>query len=177
MVVGLLFGTVGRIAMAALDTAGMIIAIQSGLGSAQLFNPSMASQGSVVGAGLSISGVVLLFALNLHHLLILGVLESYRLFPLGAIPLSGDMAEAVTRAVSASFALGVALAGPFLAITLILYAGMGVLTRLMPQMQVFLLALPAQILISLALLAVCFGAILTTWAAAFAATIRSFLGG
>lgn len=177
VLIGLLVGTIARVFMMALDTAGMVISIQSGLGSAQIFNPSLAAQGSLIGAMLSVAGIVFLFATNLHHLLILGVVESYRLFPAGAIPDTGSMAEVMVRAVAASFALGVALAGPFIAVTLLIYAGMGVLTRLMPQMHVFLIALPLQILISLVILGVSGGAILTVWAERFAAAVGGFLGG
>ncbi len=175
--VGLLFGTIARVLFAALDTAGMVISIHSGLSAAQVFNPALASQGSLIGAALTLSGIVMMFALNLHHLLILGIVESYTLFPVGAALELGDAADAVLRAVSASFALGVALAGPFIVVTLLVYAGMGVLTRLMPQMHVFIVVLPVQILISMAVLGVSVGAILTIWADAFADGIRGLFGG
>ena len=54
VLIGVFIGTVMRILMLALETAGMIISMMSGLGNAQLFNPSMATQGSLVGAFLSI---------------------------------------------------------------------------------------------------------------------------
>jgi flagellar biosynthetic protein FliR len=148
-IVGLFFGTLARVFMIALDTAGMIISTTSGLGNAQLFNPSLATQGSLVGAFLSVTGVVLLLSVNMHHLLIMGIVQSYELFPMGSIPDAGSMAQFMSKAVSKSFEIGVKLSAPFLVLTLLIYAGMGVLTRLMPQIQVFILALPIQILISL----------------------------
>ena len=155
-IVGLFFGTLARVFMIALDTAGMIISTTSGLGNAQLFNPSLASQGSLVGAFLSVTGVVLLLSVNMHHLLIMGIVQSYELFPMGSIPDAGSMAQFMGKAISKSFEIGVKLAAPFLVLTLLIYAGMGVLTRLMPQIQVFILALPIQILISLAALMIVF---------------------
>ena len=61
-VVGIFIGTVARIFMIALDVAGLIIATTSGLANAQVFNPALASQGSIVSAFLSMTGVVLLFS-------------------------------------------------------------------------------------------------------------------
>src|SRR5690606_34345136 len=116
---------------------------------AQIFNPSMATQGSIVGAFMSITGVVLMFSLNLHHLLIYGLVESYRLFPLGGIPDAGSMAELITRAVSSAFYVGFQIAMPFVVVALLIYIAMGVLARVMPQIQVFILALPLQITLSL----------------------------
>ena len=162
-IIGLFFGTIARILMMALDTAGMVVSIQSGLGNAQIFNPAAATQGSIMGAFLSVLGVVLLFAVNMHHLLFQGLIESYALFPIGAIPDAGSMAELISRAVSASFLVGVKIATPFIAMTLLIYVGMGVLSRLMPQVQVFLLAIPMQILLSVTALMLVLGAAMVFW--------------
>ncbi len=151
-VIGILFGTLARIFITALDTAGMIISLESGLGNAQLFNPALSSQGSLMGAFLSVTGVMLLFATNLHHLLIAGIFETYNLFPIGGFPDTGSMAELVSKAVAISFAIGVQIGAPFIMVTLLIYVGVGVLSRLMPQVQVFLLALPVQIMLSLILI-------------------------
>lgn len=174
-IVGLLFGTLARILMMALDTAGMVISTSSGLSNAQMFNPSLATQGSLMGAFLSVTGVVVLFTLNLHHLLITGVVESYSLFPVGSIPDPGSMAQLTAHTVSESFSIGVKMAAPFLVLTLLIYIGMGVLSRLMPQIQVFLLALPLQILLSIVMLMMTLSAIFFYWASQFEQGMVFFL--
>jgi len=176
-IIGLFIGTIARILIIALDTAGMVISLASGLGNAQLFNPAFSTQGSLVGAFLSVTGVVLIFATNLHHLLFFGLMDSYNMFPIGAIPDSGDMAEMVAVTLSKSFMVGVQIASPFLIVSMLLYIGMGVLTRLMPQIQVFLLALPMQILLAL----VTFSFVLSTgmlfWLHKFEESMVFFLSG
>jgi flagellar biosynthetic protein FliR len=62
------------------------------------------------------------------------------------------MAELVSRAVSASFLTGFQIALPFIVISVVLYVGMGVLSRLMPQIQVFMIAIPVQIMLALVIL-------------------------
>ncbi len=174
-VVGLFFGTIARIFMTALDTAGMVISTQSGLGNAQVFNPSLASQGSLIGAFLSVTGVLILFETDLHHLLIAGVLESYEMFPMGAIPDTGSMAELMTRTVASAFAIGIKMGAPFIILTLAIYVGMGVLSRLMPQIQVFLIALPLQILLSIIAMMLVLSALFMYWAAQFEEGMVFFL--
>lgn len=176
-VIGMFFGTIARIFMAALDTAGMVISIQSGLGNAQLFNPSLSSQGSLIGAFITVTGVLLLFVTNLHHMLIMGIFESYKIFPVGAFPESGSMAELIARAVSSSFMIGIQLSAPFILIGILLYAGMGVLSRLMPQIQVFMLALPLQILLALMTLAMMLVALYAYWISRFEENMMYFLTG
>ena len=94
-------------------------------------------QGAVVGNFFSLLGVVLIFATNLHHLAIGAIAGSYHLIPPGTSLPTGDMAQLTIRLVSGSFALGFQLAAPFLVFGFAVYAGFGVLSRMMPQLQVF----------------------------------------
>lgn len=174
-VIGLFLGTIARIFMTATDTAGMVISTMSGLGSAQVFNPSLATQGSLIGAFLSIAGVTILFATDLHHLLIAGLLDSYQTFPVQGIPDLGSMAEFIAKVVSASFAIGVKMGAPFIVLTLLMYVGMGVLSRVMPQIQVFILALPLQILLSLILMGLGFSTLFAYWLSQFEQGMIFFL--
>ena len=159
-ITGLFIGSIARILMMAMDTAGMLISLASGISNAQVFNPSLAVQGSVFGAFLSISGVTLLFVTDMHHLLIHGLVESYDMFPIGGIPDTGSMAQLMAKAVSASFMTGFQIALPFVIMALVMYVGMGVLTRLMPQLQVFMIAIPLQILLALITLAIVLSSIM-----------------
>lgn len=177
VIIGLFIGTVARIFMAALDTAGMVISIHSGLANAQLFNPSFASQGSIIGAFLSVTGVVLLFASNLYSVLLYGLYDSYNMFPIGSILIMGDMSEVVTRAVAASFKTGVQIAAPFIIVSFLLYIGMGVLARLMPQIQVFILSLPVQILLSMLTMTLVISAMFMFWLKTYENALTFFFSG
>jgi flagellar biosynthesis protein FliR len=177
MIIGLMIGTVSRILMLALDTAGMVISTQSGLANAQIFNPALAAQGSLIGAFLSVLGIMLLFATNMHHLLIMGVVESYQMFPVGEFPDTGSMAEVIIKTVSASFAIGIKITAPFIVLTFLIYVGMGVLSRLMPQIQVFMIALPLQILLSLVMIIFVLWAMMFEWLRQFETAMTYFLSG
>ncbi len=174
-VVGLFIGTMARIFMVALDVAGMLISTTSGLANAQVFNPSSSSQGSITGAFLSMTGAALLFATNMHHMLIYGLVDSYKQFPLGGIPDAGSMAQMITQAFSSSFKVGFQLSIPFIVVAILLYIGMGVLTRLMPQVQVFILALPIQIMLSMLTLALILSAAMLFWLTSFENGMMYFL--
>lgn len=174
-IIGLFFGTIARIFMTALDTAGMLISMQSGLGNANLFNPAFSSQGSLIGAFLSISGVIILFAANMHHLLFYGLVGTYEMFPVGSVPDAGSMAEMISKSVSMAFAIGFQLASPFIVIAMMIYVGMGILSRLMPQVQVFMIAMPLQIWISLLTLSIVVSAAMLFWLSRFEDQMVNFL--
>jgi flagellar biosynthetic protein FliR len=151
--VGFFIGTVMRIFVSALDTAGMLISIQAGYSNAQIFNPVTSTQGSLVGSLYSTLGVTLLFVTNLDHYMLASVVESYTVFPgTGHLIDARSAYEVILHIVSLSFETGVQLAMPFLLVGLLLQIGLGVLGRLMPQVQIFFLAMPMQIFISLVIL-------------------------
>ena len=175
-IIGIFIGTIARIMMTALDTAGMVISTQSGLANAQVFNPTLSTQGSIIGAMMSITGVVMLFVTNMHHLLIYGLIGSYEVFPLGQIPDSGSMAEMISKTISGSFLVGIQISAPFIILSMMLYIGMGVLSRLMPQVQVFMLSLPLQITLSLVTLSMMFSAGMLFWLTKFEEGMMFFFG-
>src|SRR3546814_6687700 len=96
----------------------------------------------------------------LHHVLLRGIIESYQIFVPGQPLLVGDISEMITRVVSKAFLLGFQLASPFIAVTLIFNLGLGLLSRLMPQMQVFFIAIPLQIVIGLGIMLIALPAML-----------------
>jgi flagellar biosynthesis protein FliR len=175
--IGVLIGTVARILMSATDTAGMIVSFQASLSNAQLFNPQLAAQGSLMGAFFSITAATLLFTLNLHHLLILGLIESYERFPIGDVPDTGSMADIITQSVGAAFMIACQMTAPFLILILVLYLAMGILTKLMPQLQIFLIAMPVQILLALVVLILVFSAMMTFFLTQYRDHLGTFLGG
>ena len=166
-IAGLFLGTIMRVLLAAIDTAGMIISTQSSLANAQLFNPAFASQGTVVGSFLTLAATVLLFATDLHHLMLTGIIESYNLFPINKLPSVGSMADVLVKEVGLSFMIALQMGAPFLVLVTILYVGMGVMSKLMPQVQVFMLAVPVQVILALITLSTVMSTMMLFWLTKF----------
>ncbi|HUF80741.1 MAG TPA: flagellar biosynthetic protein FliR [Burkholderiales bacterium] len=146
LMVGAVLGLVARLTISALQIAGSAAANQMGLGFVTAIDPTLGQQGIILGNFLSILGVTLIFAADLHHLVIAALNDSYTLFRPGELPLMGDVASLITGTVASAFRIGVQLAAPFLAFGLLFNLGLGVLSRLMPQMPVYFVGMPASIL-------------------------------
>ena len=172
---GIFIGSLGRLMFGALEVAGMIIAMQTGLSNAFVFNPALATQGSLPGSLLSWLALLLILITNLHHLLIMAVVRSYETFQPGAPVPIGDFAQTVTRLVADSFMIGVEMAAPFLATGLVFALALGVMARLAPQMQVFFVFMSAQIAYGLFLFAITVSAMMTFWLGHFEGTLVQFL--
>jgi flagellar biosynthesis protein FliR len=151
--VGIFIGLAARLTLSALHVAGTVMAFQGGLGFAQFFDPTQGSQGTLIATYLTLMALALIFATDLHLLLVRAVHDSYTLFPPAAVPPLGDFAKLAVDLVAGSFVLGVQIAAPFLVYGLAFNIGLGILARLMPQLSVFFIAVPVQILLSFALLA------------------------
>lgn len=163
IVIGAVLGLTARLAISALQVAGSVVAQQLGLGFVTAIDPTQNQQGMLVGNFLTLLGITLVFATNMHHMVIAAMNDSYIIFHPGEMPLVGDAAQHVTRIVATAFRIGIQLSAPFLVFGLLFNLGLGVLSRLMPQMQVFFIGLPLSILLGLVLLLLVIGAMMGTF--------------
>jgi flagellar biosynthetic protein FliR len=163
LMIGALLGLVARLALSALQVAGSVVAQQLGLGFVTAVDPTQGQQGMIVGNFLSVLGITLVFVTDLHYLIIGALHDSYALFKPGEMVATGDVAALVTRTTGSAFRIGVQLAAPFLVFGLLFNVGLGVLSRLMPQMQVFFVGMPLSILIGFLILLLVIGAMMGTF--------------
>lgn len=175
VLIGLCLGILGRIALSALHTAGTIIAFQSGLAAAQSFDPSQGAQGALVARMLTVIGVTMIFATGLHHLFIHACAMSFKVFPPAQPIMLGDAAALVIQQVSASFGLALQLAAPFLAYGILFNIALGIIARLMPQLQIFFIALPANITVGFVLFLFTISTIMMWFLERFESTMQALL--
>jgi flagellar biosynthesis protein FliR len=175
ILIGLAIGAITRLLISMLQVAGTIIAFNAGLASAQMFDPSAGQSGAITGAFLSTIGITLLFVTNMHHVMLMAMVDSYVLFVPGQGFPIGDFSEAATRVVADSFRLGLQIALPVLVISMLIYVSMGLMARLMPQIQVFFIALPLQILVGFSVLAVTIGVSMIVFIDHFETVVGGFL--
>ena len=172
---GILVGAMASIIMSALQVAGFLISSQIGLSYAQTIDPTQNTQGAVVGNFMTLMGVVAIFATDLHHLAIGAIAGSYRMLPPGGHLPTGDMAQLVIQLTSSSFALGFQLAAPFLVFGFAVYAGLGVLARLMPQLQIFFVAVPINIMCGFLIMLALIGSLMTVFLTYYTNSMALFL--
>lgn len=152
-IIGLVIGAIMRLTLMATQMAGTIIAFQLSLGFVTSVDPTQGVQGAILGAFLSLTASILIIVTGLHHVLIAALYDSYQIFPPSQLPNIGDSLQLAVKTVTEAFNIGVRMAAPFLLFGLVFYAGLGIISRLMPQLQIFFIAIPANIWLGLMLLA------------------------
>jgi flagellar biosynthetic protein FliR len=169
---GLFIGLCIRFVSGTLATAGTLIAQQIGLGFVTQIDPTQGGQSVLLANFMVLFGLVVIFTLDLHHIAIAAIHDSYRMFQPGATLPMGDFAQAALMIFAGSFALAVQISAPFLVFGLVFQLALGVLSRLMPQLQILFLAVPLQVLIGFALL----GALLATIASWYGTHVAEVIG-
>jgi flagellar biosynthetic protein FliR len=173
--IGLALGMSVRLIVSALQFAGTVIAFQSGLAFAQSVDPAMGQQNALIATFLSVLSVALIFATDTHHLMLKAMHDSYALIPPGSPPPVADFAQGAIETLGRAFAVALKLSAPFIVFGLVFYFGVGILSRLIPQVQVFFLAMPANILFAFVLLMLLLGAIMVGFIDYFGAAIATFM--
>ncbi len=160
---GLWLGTLARLLVVALAQAGQVIGNMIGLTTPLQGDMALGAQGTALGRFLGFAATVLILSTGIYALPLAALLHSYAVLPAGA-PFPGDIAaDTVAAMVGQSFSLALRLSAPFILAGLLFNLGMGLIARVAPQIQIFVVAAPAQILAGLALLAVLLPAILALW--------------
>ena len=147
ILIGLIISVAANIYFQSLHFVGQIVSMQSGLGAAAFFDPAQRSQVAIFSNFMLLVAIVFIFATDTHFIFIQAVAQSYEKFPPGELVNSGDLSKFIAFVINDSFILSFKISSPFLVVALAIMTGSGMLARLMPNLQVFFVITPAQILV------------------------------
>ncbi len=163
IVTGLWLGWLARLLVQALPVAGQIAAYMLGLSNVLQPDPVLGAQASVLARLFGLAAPVLLLASGLHAVPLAGLAASFRLIPPGQLLPAGDAMRTVVAGAAEAFALALRLASPFLLASIALQVGTALMARLVPRLQVYMAAMPGQILGGLLLVGVLASVLAATW--------------
>jgi flagellar biosynthetic protein FliR len=173
--IGFYFGVLMQLLMAAIDLAGNFMGYSVGLTNALISDPVTEQQSQLISGFLNTAAVALMLITNVHHLMLRAVVDSYTLFvPGNPLPL-GDFVGQLVRTLGTSFVVGLKMAAPLFIFALVFNTGLGLLNRLVPQMQVFFVGMPLQILGGFSVLIISASAIMFVFLRYFGDGIGAYL--
>ena len=127
------------------------------------------------GLFLSMLGILIFFVTDMHHMMIAAMVDSYQLFKPGqSVPIN-DLSDALTVVFARSFAVAVQLAAPFMIFSLMFFISLGIIARLMPQMQIFFVGLPIQLAVGILIMAATLMALMQVFTEYFAGNLQTFM--
>ncbi len=164
ILIGLWIGLLARFLALALAQAGQVVALLIGLASPLQGDMVLGASATALARLFSLATAALVLATGLYEIPLRALVESYSVLPAGAGMPMGAAAESIARKAADSLALAMQLAAPFVLAAIFLNAGLGLLARLAPQAQVFIVAAPVQILGGFLLLMLLLPQMMELWA-------------
>ncbi len=163
LLVGALLGWMARLPALALGMAGAVVSYMLGLSSVVQQDPALGGQSAAMSRLFGMVAPVVILSSGLYALPLTALAGSYQLMPPGSVLPAGPLAESITGALVACFGLALRLSAPFLLAGLVFQVALGLLARLVPQLQVYTAATPGQILGGIVLLSILASHILGAW--------------
>lgn len=156
ILIGSLFGCLIRIYFEVINIVASLLTMQHGLLSSYSVSIHSKEQGSLLYNFLFLCSVLCIFACNIHHIFLKGLVNSYSTFPIGGIDIFlADWDSLLLKSLSQAFKVSLQLASACLLVNLTVIAGSCILSKIVPMIQVFFLLSPIQLPLSLLVLSYC----------------------
>jgi flagellar biosynthetic protein FliR len=134
---------------------GQVVGFETGFAIANVFDPQSGAQISLLANFAFFVSMVLFLLFNGHHVLIQAVKESFELLPVGAMTLNPALVEKMLSVTSDMFVIALKIGAPAIAALLLTKVAFGLVTKLIPQMNIMIVAFPVQIVIGLFFFSFC----------------------
>jgi flagellar biosynthetic protein FliR len=177
-VCGLLLGFAGHFIFYAVEIAGQLVGFQAGFSVVASIDPNTESQSTVITQFYNVVALLVFVTINGHHYLLQALADSFRVIPVGTLRTGGGLGEWTVKAVTAVMADGIRLAAPLMVTLFLTDIGLGILTRVAPTLNVFVLGFPLKVAITLLMLAMTLGAVVLIFSGQvgqYARSLPSFL--
>ncbi|MCD6258444.1 MAG: flagellar type III secretion system protein FliR [Helicobacteraceae bacterium] len=149
---GLVVGIVLLLAYNVITFAGGQISFMMGFSMASAIDPQTGVSMPIISQFLSLIGLMVLLALDLHHWLLLFIDDSLRAIPLGGFLMTEDLFNYIITAAGNMFVVGFMIAFPITALALLADIIFGMLMKTMPQFNILVIGFPIKIMVSFVVL-------------------------
>ena len=147
--IGASIGYTANLIFSIIQLAGQHIDMQMGFGMVNVMDPSTGVQSPIMGTFKYIIALLIYLLLNGHHWLLEALFYSYKVIPLNGFQMSPDLASFFIELTSGMFLAAIKIAAPLFTALFITDFVMGIISRTVPQMNVFLVGMPMKIIIGL----------------------------
>ncbi len=152
--VGWLIGFVAYISFSAIHMAGKIMDMQVGFSIVNVMDPTSGQQIPLIGSFLYNLGLIIFLVTNGHHMIIAALFESFRAVPMLGMTANPDLTMLIANFTAGIFSTGMKIAMPVTFAILLTNVALGVLARTMPQLNIFVVGIPMQIVVGLFVLSI-----------------------
>jgi flagellar biosynthesis protein FliR len=152
--IGVTIGFIAKIIFSSISVAGDIMSLQAGFSFARFMDPFTMTQVSVLEQVKNLLAIMIFFAIDAHYIVFLALSASFTELPIGAAALREPLLHYVINATARVFSLGFKIGAPIIVTLFLVELGFGMLSRMIPQVNIFIEGVPIKILITTIMLIV-----------------------
>lgn len=158
LLLGLMLGFISYLLFSGIYIAGQLIDMRIGFGMVSVFDPIANIQVPITADFYVVIATVMMLITDAHHILIHAIADSYNLLPIGEVIFNGDVITQIIKLFTNIFAIGFKIAAPITVSILITDIALGIISKSMPQLNVFMLGMPIKIILGLSIIFITLGA-------------------
>jgi flagellar biosynthetic protein FliR len=146
LMIGLVIGFTAQLFFAGVQYAGELISVQMGFGLAMLIDPTFDEQNTVVSQMYNLLALLIFIALSGHHFLIRAAVQTFEVVPLSGFHYTTELGAYLLRLFANIFLVAFRIGAPVLVALFVASIAMGLVNRAIPQMNIFMISPPLQII-------------------------------
>jgi flagellar biosynthetic protein FliR len=147
--IGMILGLMTNFFFEGVRIMGQLVGFQTGFAITNVLDPQRAIQVSILSNTAYLLAVVLFLLLNGHHILIDAIRESFDIIKIGSIQINTQLFQKIIEMSGSMFIIGIKIGSPAIAALLFTKVAFGLVTKMIPQMNIMIVAFPVQIFIGL----------------------------
>lgn len=155
LILGIVLGYSVKLLFVGIQLAGQIIGMQMGLSMARVIDPQSGVQITLVSNFNNLLAILIFLSLDAHYGFLRGLVDSFSVLPLTEFSLQPIAVQRVVGLVGDIFLISLKIGAPIIGTLLLTQIALGVLVRLVPQINIFMLSFPLKIGIGLIMLSLC----------------------
>jgi flagellar biosynthetic protein FliR len=174
--IGLIIGIMVRLLFAGVQLAGQMAGFQMGFAIANVVDPASSLQIPMLSQFLNLFAFMIFLSLNIHYYFIKALVDGFEILPFWSAQFDGDLYQLIMATTADAFTIAVQLGAPVMVALLLTSVALGLTARTVPQMQIFIVAMPLKIILGLLFLGFSLPYCMTFLKSAFMTLSRNIQG-
>jgi len=148
-IIGMILALLVQLFFEAIAMMGQLVGFQTGFAIVNILDPQSGMQVSILSNMAYFMAMALFLILNGHHILLSAMKESFEIINVGSLSLNGQIFQKIIDSSADMFVIAIKIGAPAIAVLLFTSVAFGLITKLMPQMNIMIVAFPVKIVIGL----------------------------
>jgi flagellar biosynthesis protein FliR len=147
--IGVTIGLSVKLMFAGIQLAGQIVGYQMGFAVANVVDPATSAQIPILAQFYNLAAMLVFLSIDAHHMFFSALVNSYKILPPLTMPISQQLVGMMMRLAANMFVVAIKVGAPLIAVMLMVSVALGMVARTVPQIHIFIVAMPLKIVIGL----------------------------